>query len=62
MKAGMPAWLWYTADVVVKDGIEGVERGKPVVISGRLYRYLDPLFQSVFTRRLFRIKARPNTD
>jgi len=48
--------------VVVTDGIEGVERGKPVIISGRLYRYLDPLFQSVLTRRFFRIKARPNAQ
>ena len=62
MKVGMPRWLWYTADVVVKDGIEGVERGKPVMISGRLYRYLDPLFQSVLTRRFFRIKARPDSE
>ena len=36
-----------------------VEAGKPVVVSGRLYRWLDPIFQSVWTRRLLRIKARP---
>lgn len=60
MKAQMPKWLWYSADVVVRDGIRGVESCKPVVVSGRLYRWLDPLFQSVLTRRLFRIKARPD--
>jgi len=60
MKAGMPKWLWYGADVVVRDSIRGVESGRPVVISGRLYRWIDPLFQSVLTRRLFRIKARPD--
>jgi len=60
MKAGMPKWLWYDADVVVRDGIRGVNKGKPVVVSGRLYRWADPLFQSVLTRRLFRIKARPD--
>lgn len=60
MKAGMPRWLWYDADVVVRDGIKAVEAGKPVMVSGRLYRWLDPLFQSVWTRRLFRIKARPD--
>lgn len=59
MKAAMPKWLWYDADVVVRDGLEAVERGKPVAISGRLYRWIDPLLQSVWTRRLFRIKARP---
>lgn len=59
MKAGMPKWLWYNADVVVRDGLAAVEAGRPVVVSGRLYRWLDPLFQSVWTRRFFRIKARP---
>lgn len=60
MKNGMPKWLWYDADVVVGDALKGVEAAKPVVISGRLYRWLDPLFQSVWTRKLFRIKARPD--
>ena len=59
MKAGMPRWLWYGADIVVSDGIRGAEAGKSIVISGRLYRWLDPLFQSTWTRRFFRIKARP---
>lgn len=59
MKNNMAKWLWYSADVVVRDAIRGVEVGKPVVISGRLYRWLDPIFQSVWTRRLLRIKARP---
>jgi len=60
MKNSMPKWLWYDAHVVVGDAIKGVEAAKPVVISGRLYRWLDPLFQSVWTRKLFRIKARPD--
>ena len=38
MKNNMAKWLWYSADVVVRDAIRGVEVGKPVVISGRLYR------------------------
>jgi hypothetical protein len=59
MKAGMPKWLWYGADTVVSDAIRGADAGKPVVVSGRLYRWLDPLFQSIWTRRFFRIKARP---
>jgi short-subunit dehydrogenase len=54
MKDGLPGWLWYDAAVVVKEGLAAVERGKPVQISGRLYRWLDPLLQSVITRRLFR--------
>jgi short-subunit dehydrogenase len=52
-KDAMPKWLWYDASTVVADGIAAVERGRPVAISGRLYRWLDPLLQSVFTRRWF---------
>ena len=59
MKKNMAKWLWYDADVVVRDAIKGVEAGKPVVVSGRLYRWLDPIFQSVWTRRFLRLKARP---
>jgi short-subunit dehydrogenase len=56
-KSTTPSLLWYDADVVVRDGLRAVERGRPIAISGRLYRWLDPLFQSVFTRRLFNIRA-----
>ena len=59
MKNNMAKWLWYDADVVVRDAIRGVEAAEPVVVSGRLYRWLDPIFQSIWTRRLMRIKARP---
>lgn len=55
MKESSPKILWYDADVVVRDGLEAVERGRPVRLSGRLYRWLDPLFQSVWTRPLFRM-------
>ncbi|GIR69477.1 MAG: hypothetical protein CM15mP74_07280 [Halieaceae bacterium] len=56
----MAKWLWYDADVVVRDAIQGVEAAKPVVVSGRLYRWLDPIFQSVWTRRLLRIRRDPS--
>ena len=55
MKAGTPGFLWYDADVVVREGIAAAERGKPIMVSGRLYRLLDPLMQSVWTRPLFRV-------
>lgn len=54
-KASSSEFLWYDADVVVADGVRAVAKGRPVAISGRLYRWLDPLFQSVWTRRLFRL-------
>ena len=58
MKQSMPKWLWYKAETVVEDGLKAVEKGKAVYLSGRLYRWADPLFQSVFTRRFFRIPSR----
>ncbi|MEM1111011.1 MAG: SDR family NAD(P)-dependent oxidoreductase [Pseudomonadota bacterium] len=58
MKNSLPAWLWYDAEVVVREGLTAVEKGKAVYLSGRLYRLLDPLFQSVFTRRLMRGPSR----
>lgn len=56
-KASTPSFLWYDADGVVADGLNAVDRGRPIAISGRLYRWLDPLFQSVLTRRLFNIRG-----
>lgn len=58
MKNNLPKWMWYPASTVVADGIKAVEKGKPISISGRLYRWVDPLFQSVLTRRLFRAPGR----
>ena len=58
MKKALPAWLWYPAARVVAEGIRSVEKGRPVYVSGRLYRWIDPFFQSVWTRRLFRVPGR----
>ena len=55
MKAGTPGFIWYDAGTVVREGLAAVEQGKPVYVSGRLYRWLDPLLQSVLTRRFFRL-------
>jgi hypothetical protein len=56
MKRSSPKFLWHDAAVVVREGLDAVERGKPIQISGRLYRLLDPFMQSVLTRPLFRIR------
>jgi len=58
MKDAMPKWLWYDAKTVVGDGLKAVEKGRPVYLSGRLYRWIDPFFQSIWTRRFFRIPSR----
>jgi uncharacterized protein len=62
LKQKTPALLWSDADVVVREGLRAVERGKPVHVSGRLYRMVDPLFQSVWTRRLFTVRAEHYRD
>ena len=58
MKAKMPKWLWYEASTVVREGIRGLEKGNSVYVSGRLYRWIDPILQSVWTRRFFKVPAR----
>ena len=57
MKAGTPNFLWYGADTVVQESLVAVDRGRRVLVSGRLYRWLDPLMQSVITRRFFRRRS-----
>jgi short-subunit dehydrogenase len=57
MKRGLPGFIWYDADVVVREGIDAVEQGKPIWISGRLYRWLDPLAQSVWVRPILKAFA-----
>lgn len=46
MKKRMPALLWYDADVVVREGLRALEKGKTVYTSGRLYRYLVPAMKT----------------
>lgn len=50
MKRSLPNFIWYGADTVVREGIEAVERNQAVMVSGRIYRWLDPLAQSVWIR------------
>ena len=54
MKAGMPDFLWYDVDVVVREGLDALERGRSVYTSGRLYRYLMPILRTPFSRMLIR--------
>ncbi len=46
MKRQSPSFIWYDADVVVREGLEALEKGKAVYISGRLYRFLVPLLRT----------------
>ena len=55
MKQGMPKWLWYRADVVVREGLAALERGKDEYTSGRLYRVLVPILRLRFTQGLIKL-------
>lgn len=54
LRDAIPGWLWYDADVVVREGLSALSRGRVVYSSGWLYRLIDPFTQSVFTRFLLR--------
>ena len=52
MKQATPSFIWYDADVVVREGLAALERGKDEYTSGRLYRFLVPVLRQRWTRRL----------
>ncbi|MDH3417707.1 MAG: hypothetical protein OEM64_15465 [Gammaproteobacteria bacterium] len=53
MKRSLPKFIWYDADVVVREGLEALDKGRAVYISGRLYRYLVPLLRSPLGKLVF---------
>lgn len=53
MKHSTPAFIWYDVDVVVREGLAALEKGRAVVISGRLYRFLIPVLRLSISRWLF---------
>lgn len=50
MKRSLPSFIWYDADVVVREGLAALEKGRAVYVSGRLYRYLMPVLRSPIGR------------
>ena len=52
MKSNTPKWIWYGADVVVREGLAALEKGKDEYTSGRLYRFLVPILRQRWTRGL----------
>lgn len=55
MKANMPKFAWYGANVIIRDGLAAIEKGKDVCISGRLYRLLVPVFRQRWTQGLLKL-------
>ena len=48
MKNKSPSFIWYDADVVIREGLAALEKGKAVYVSGRLYRFAIPLLRTRF--------------
>lgn len=48
IKNSLPKFIWYDADVVIREGLVALDKGKAVYVSGRLYRFLMPLLRSRF--------------
>jgi uncharacterized protein len=38
--SGMPRWMWLEADAVARESLDAVERGKVIVVNGRVYRLI----------------------
>ncbi len=52
MKRSTPGFIWYDADVVIREGLEALEKGKDEYTSGRLYRFLVPVLRQRWFRGL----------
>jgi short-subunit dehydrogenase len=44
-RSAAPPWLWLTAEQVVAESLDGLERNRVVVIPGRRYRWLTRLLR-----------------
>lgn len=52
MKRATPKFIWYDAEVVIREGLAALEKGKDEHTSGRLYRFLVPVLRQRWTRGL----------
>jgi hypothetical protein len=52
MKTNTPKFIWYDANIVVREGLAALEKGKDEYTSGRLYRFLVPVLRQRWSRRL----------
>jgi hypothetical protein len=52
MKKATPKFIWYDADVVIREGLAALEKGRDEYTSGRLYRFLVPVLRQRWLRGL----------
>ncbi len=55
MKRATPKFIWYDADVVIREGLAALEKGRDEYTSGRLYRFMVPILRQRWTRGLLRM-------
>lgn len=54
----MPGFMWLSADEVVRQGIDAVERGDAVYITGRVNRFLKAVITLIPDKLAMRLSAR----
>lgn len=54
----LPRFMWQTADEVAREGIDAVERGRPVQVCGRVNRVIKSAFKLLPDRLAFHLSAR----
>ncbi len=54
-KAATPKFIWYDADVVIREGLAALEKGKDEYTSGRLYRFVVPIVRQRWARGLLKL-------
>jgi short-subunit dehydrogenase len=45
MMSKLPKWMWMDADAVVRQGLDAVERGDAVIVTGRVNRIIKAVFK-----------------
>ena len=54
----LPGFMWQTAEEVVREGIDAVERGEAVLVTGRVNRFIKGTFKLMPDRLALRLSAR----
>jgi short-subunit dehydrogenase len=54
-KAATPKFIWYAADVVIREGLAALEKGKDEYTSGRLHRFVVPIVRQRWARGLLKL-------
>ena len=62
LMAKMPKWMWMTAEEVVEDGWQAIERGQVVRVPGRINRLIKLAFKWLPDRLALRLLAKRSDE